>query len=133
VDADRRFHPGHVLEIAGGEPAFLRELAAVLRASASRQFGGLRAAVAASDRAEIMRLAHQLKGGLGTFGDARLNARANALEAMALTAPAEGLTALLDGLEADIAWLGRCLDALAELASPPAPDDALTVVDTSGP
>ncbi len=129
MDADRRFDPGHVLEIAGGEPAFLHELAAVLRASTSRQLSGLRAAVEASDRAAFLRLAHQLKGGLGTFGDARLNARADELEAFALTAPSEDLAALLDGLEADIGWLGRCLDALAEAASSPDPDVPIIAVD----
>ena len=113
MTAARPFDPEHVLDFAGGEPAFIRELATVLRASTSRQLGGLRASLAASDRAEIARIAHQLKGGLGTFGDVALNARASELEALAQTASDDTLAALFDSLEADIWWLGTCLDALA--------------------
>ena len=131
----RRFDPERMLDLAGGEPAFLRELAAVLRTSTARQLLGLRSALAAADRSDIARIAHQLKGGLGTFGDPRLNAQTAELEAHALTTSDAALTALFDTLEADIGWVGERLEAIAAQWSgeAPEPDSGVMIETHSGP
>lgn len=113
----RRFDPERVLGFAGRDPAFIRELAGVLRQSAGRQLTNLRRALAAGDRSGFARHAHQLRGGLGTFGDAPTDARAAALEEAssgASASPDAALAAQLDGVEADIRWLGGALLALAD-------------------
>ena len=77
----------------------MRELVAWYVAEMPRRIGALEAALAGPDRAELGRLAHQLKGSAGGYGfDVLTRAAAEAEAALALGAAGEPVRAAFENL-----------------------------------
>jgi CheY-like chemotaxis protein/HPt (histidine-containing phosphotransfer) domain-containing protein len=103
------------LERVGGDLELLRELALMFIAEAPSWLEGLVNAVTAGDAAALKRVAHTLKGAVGTFGAKRASDAALRLEELGRKGNlAEAPAALAEAQEA----VARLLRALAELASP---------------
>jgi two-component system, sensor histidine kinase and response regulator len=90
--------------LAGNDTAFMRELIATYRASATSTLTDMREALAADDRERLRHAAHKLKGGSDNIGAGRLRELASQLESGSTrAAPAE----LARGIEAVAAELAE--------------------------
>ena len=70
----------NLLEITGGDPAFVDELIETYVADAEQQLAALRAAVASRDDEALMRPAHSLKSSSANVGATRLAELARTIE-----------------------------------------------------
>lgn len=85
--------PDDVWERLGGDPAFLAEIAAMLRADVQRLLPLIRQATEADDPAAAARAAHELAGAASNVGGDQVSAAALGIEAALLTPDRPGFAA----------------------------------------
>ncbi len=95
------------LEWAGGDRALLGELVQLFLEDREERRTAMRAALAAHDAPELMRLAHSLKGGIGNLGGHRARELAAALEEAARAGHLDEAEALLPKLEREVEHVER--------------------------
>jgi CheY-like chemotaxis protein len=102
------------LSHVGGDEALLAQLAGICVAEVPGWLRQAHAALAAGDAPELQRVAHTVKGAVGTFGAAEAVAAALRLESLARAADLEAGPAALADLEHALERLGPSLRSLAK-------------------
>jgi CheY-like chemotaxis protein/HPt (histidine-containing phosphotransfer) domain-containing protein len=94
----------------GGDPNFLRELAAMFFDAAPALMTALRAAAAQRDAAGLIQPAHTLKGSAGYLGASRVSALCQRLEARGRGETTDDAAALVEELDREVAAAHRALE-----------------------
>ena len=103
-----------LLEMTGGDPAFVDELIDTFLEDGAAQIDELRTAVAAGDAESAVRPAHSLKSNSASMGADRLAALSRALEADARTGAIEDGPARVDAASAEFAEVRTALLAMRQ-------------------
>jgi HPt (histidine-containing phosphotransfer) domain-containing protein len=105
--------PSQALARVGGDHDLLRELAGMFLDSLPQQLAELRTALGRGDGPAVQRLAHALKGAVGTFGARHAFEEAQRLERMARNGDLSDAGAAWTALEEALARLRPALAAWA--------------------
>lgn len=106
---------GALARVSGGDAVVERAVFAEFQHANDRDIGLLAQAVAASDRPEVRRLAHLIKGASAMVGALRLAAQCEALEQASAHESLQALQAGLQAVQHELAALNRYFTSLAVL------------------
>lgn len=101
-----------LLEITGGDPAFLAELVDTFLADAVDLLAAMERACERGDAAELRRAAHSLKSNGATFGAPALTAIARRIEGLGAAEHLDGAAPLVDDARREFARVERALRAI---------------------
>jgi HPt (histidine-containing phosphotransfer) domain-containing protein len=101
-----------VLDRVGGDEELLREIIAIFLEEYPLLMAEIRVAVSRSDRANLERAAHSLKGAVSNFGARTATDLARDLEAVGRTGELGGLAPIVSKLDLELASLQRALAGL---------------------
>lgn len=90
-----------LLDLTGGETAWLRDLLATYVADTTARLADLRSAVGAGHAERVQRAAHGIKGSSSNVGAARVAAACHAVELAARSGDLGSAAALVDALHAE--------------------------------
>ena len=96
---------------AGGDPAFLAEVAAIFLGETPDRLGVMRDALARGDGGALARTAHMLKSSCGSLGLRRMQALCGEIEARGRRGEADGAGPLLDSLRDELGHAEAALNA----------------------
>ncbi|HTX23584.1 MAG TPA: response regulator [Steroidobacteraceae bacterium] len=97
--------------LAGNDTAFMRELLATFRASASTTLAEMRDALPADARERLRRAAHKLRGGADNIGAGRVRDLASQIEFRAADASRDELARAVEAIAAELAELDAFFSA----------------------